>query len=174
MLLSSEMFDRVIASVHPGRATASAGIGGGQRLSPRIPISTRLTLIPFATGAESLAGFDFPVDRTGTLRIPLADPVSVPVRDISRGGVRFMTPRRLALDTPFVLLLPSGYGDQPGVTQSPTALECTVTYWQPVQRDLFAIGAQFIRELKPFRVPATPVTILLPGFGAPGDLRAAG
>jgi hypothetical protein len=133
-----------------------------------------MTVVPFATGAESLAGLDFPVDRTGTLRIPLADPVSVPIRDISRGGVRFMTPRRLALDTPFVLLLPSGYENQPGVTQAPTALECTVTYWQPIQRDLFAIGAQFIRELKPFRAPTTPVTILLPGFGAPCDLRVAG
>lgn len=173
MLLSSEMFDRVVTSLHPGRSGTSAA-GGGQRQTPRIPVTTRLTIVPFATGAESLAGFDFPIDRTGSLRIPLADPVSVPVRDLSRGGIRFMTPRRLSLDTPFVLLLPSGYESHSTLASSPTALECTISYWQPIQRDLFAIGAQFIRELKPFRVPTTPVTILLPGFGMPNDLRVAG
>ncbi|MGH2549479.1 MAG: hypothetical protein ACRDHN_08820 [Thermomicrobiales bacterium] len=173
MLLSTEMFEQVVATLNPARSAVPVA-GGGQRRSARIPIATRLTLVPFATGAEGLAGFDFPMDRTGSLRIPLADPVSVPIRDLSRGGIRFMTPRRLALDTPFVLLLPASVASLPEVASSPIAIECTVTYWQPVQRDLFAIGAQFLRELKPFRVPTTPTTILLPGFGALStELRAA-
>ena len=176
MLLSTEMFDQVIATLNPARATMPVA-AGGQRRSVRVPVTTRLTMVPFATGAEGLAGFEFPVDRTGSLRIPLADPVSVPVRDLSRGGVRFMTPRRLALDTPFVLLLPPNglkMGGTGGGTASPIAIECTVTYWQPIQRDLFAIGGQFIRELKPFRVPTATTTILLPGFGSvPTEMRSA-
>lgn len=175
MLLSAEMFDRVVTVLNPERSAVPMA-GGGQRKSPRVPITTRLTLVPFATGAEGLAGYDFPLDRSGSLQIPLADPVSVPIRDLSRGGLRFMTPRRLALDTPFVLLLPAFTpGSLPaGVSAPPLAIECTVSYWQPIQRDLFAIGAQFLRELKSFRAPATPPTILLPGFGSmPAELRTA-
>ena len=173
MLLPTEMFDQIVTTLNPARSAVPVA-GGGQRRSARTPLSTRLTIVPFATGAEGLAGFDFPIDRSGSLQIPLADPVSVPVRDLSRGGMRFMTPRRLALDTPFVLLLPASDTARVGIAAAPIAIECTVTYWQPVQRDLFAIGAQFLRELKPFRIPTTPTTILLPGFGAmPTDLRAA-
>ncbi|QOV87517.1 hypothetical protein [Humisphaera borealis] len=173
MLLPPELFDQVVSALSPARAAVPL-TGGGQRQSARVPVATRLTIVPFATGAEGLAGFDFPLDRDGTLRIPLADPVSVPVRDLSRGGIRFMTPRRLALDTPFVVLLPPTTPSMPGVAARPLAIECTVTYWQPVQRDLFAIGAQFLRELKSFRAPATATTILLPGFGGlPATLRPA-
>lgn len=173
MLLSTEIFDTVVATLNPTRAAAHSAVSG-QRRSPRVPVANRLTILPFASGAEGLAGFDFPLDESGALQIPLADPVSVPVRDLSRGGLRFMTPRRLSLDTPFVLLLPSGARSQAGASASPVAIECTVTYWQPIQAGLFAIGAQFLRELKPFRVPTTPITILLPGFGNPAaDLRKA-
>lgn len=182
MLLSTELFDSFVTSLNPGPAAAPSPVdGGGQRRSPRVPVSTRLTLVPFATGAEELAGFDFPIDRNGSLRIPLADPVSVPIRDLSRGGLRFMMPRRLALDTPFVLLLPTSSPElsAPPPLAASLAIECTVTYWQPVRRDLFAIGAQFLRVLTPFHAPATQVSVLLPNFAELAEselirLRTAG
>jgi len=168
MLLSSEQFDSILTTLRTGRENEPAPAdGGGLRKSPRVPVSTRLTLIPFASGAEDLAGFDFPLDKEGWLKIPLADPLSVPIRDISRGGLRFLSPRRLPLDTPFVLLMPPA-GSAAGATDTPAqhlAIECMVTYWQPLKRDLFAIGAQYIRALAPFRPIAAAPTILLPGFG---------
>lgn len=167
MLLATDQFDAIVAALHPASASipADAINGGGQRRSPRVPVLTRVTLVPFAAGAEGLAGYDFPIDRTGSLRMPLADPVSVPIRDLSSGGIRFMMPHRLALDSAFVLLLP-GVNSEPvlpqAAGQSLMAVECTVTYWQPIRRDLFAIGAQFLRTLAPFRASDKPATVLLP------------
>src|SRR5437879_162661 len=111
MLLSNELFEEVLGSITAMLASAPAvavnvPTGGGQRRDPRIAVNNRLTLFPFSPGAEGLAGYDFPRLSNGSLQLPLADPVSVPIRDLSRGGVRFLMPRRLPLDTPFVLLLP--------------------------------------------------------------------
>ncbi|MDB5294727.1 MAG: hypothetical protein JWO31_710 [Phycisphaerales bacterium] len=177
MLLPAEQFDAVVAALYPGRtaaAVAGAGTDGGQRRGPRIPVATRLTMIPFVPGAEGLGGYDFPPGPNGSPCLPLAEPVSVPVRDLSRGGLRFLMPRRLPLDTPFVLLMPAA-GPVPatGVGPVPVAVECSVSYWQPVRRDLFAIGARFVRALPTFAAPRQPPTILLPGFGeVAGDAAA--
>lgn len=162
MLLAADLFETVIRSLNPGRAVAVAGPtpasptapptgtgGGGLRRGLRVPVATRLTVIPFAPGAEGLGGYDFPPGADGSPRMPLADSLSVPVRDLGRGGVRFLMPRRLPLDTPFVLLLPpAGWTAArhtadagPADDARPIAVECTVTYWQPLRRDLFAIGA---------------------------------
>ena len=165
MLLANELFEEVL-----GTLTASAGVpaaaaattgptGGGKRREPRIPLNQRLTLFPFAPGAEGLAGYDFPRNAKGGLEIPLSDPLSVPVRDLSRGGLRFLMPRRLPLDTPFVLLLPRvQMAGSPMGRPTPTAVECTVTYWQPIQRDLFGIGARFLRLLTGFARPLSTLT----------------
>jgi hypothetical protein len=188
MLLAAELFETIVASLNPGRAAAAAtlaaapaasplsGIGGGLRQGHRIPVATRLTVIPFAPGAEGFGGYDFPLAADGSPNIPLADPVSVPVRDLSRGGVRFLMPRRLPLDTPFVLLLPPvpkaahrAAAAHPAADARAMAVECSVIYWQPIQRDLFAVGAQFVRVLPQFAASGQPPAILLPGFG---DLAA--
>ena len=153
MLLANELFEEVLGTLTAGVSAAATTVptGGGQRREPRIPLSQRLTLIPFAAGAEGLAGYDFPRTSRGELQIPLSDPLSVPVRDLSRGGLRFLMPRRLPLDTPFVLLLPRlPMAGSPVGRSTPTAVECTVTYWQPIQRELFGIGARFLRLLPGF------------------------
>ncbi|HEX8914946.1 MAG TPA: PilZ domain-containing protein, partial [Humisphaera sp.] len=159
MLLAADQFDQVIASMSVRQDAVGAGLrtSGGQRRAPRIPVLSRLTVVPFAPGSEGLAGYEFPRDAAGKLRMPLGEPQSVPVRDLSRGGVRFLMPRRLPLETPFVLVLPRPAGES-----APLAVEATVTYWQPIARDLFAIGAQFHRLLDGFAAPAATPTVVLP------------
>src|SRR5688572_32876256 len=123
MLLPAELFDEVLGCVTEGAGDAASGssmglpTGGGQRRGPRVTIGGRFTLIPFAPGAEGLAGYDFPRNADGSPQLPLAGPLSVPVRDVSRGGLRFLMPRRLPLDTPFVLLLPRKNAGENSTTQ---------------------------------------------------------
>jgi hypothetical protein len=199
MLLAADVFEGIAARLTadaPGPvpivaalAAAVSTTGGGQRRGPRTAVGGRLTVIPFAPGAEGLAGYDFPLGPDGSPQIPLAEPLSVPLRDLSRGGVRFMTSSRLPLDTPFVLLLPrppavpetGDFGIAAalvgGKSLPPFAVECAVTYWQPVRRDLFAVGARFRRELMGFGAPSRPAVVVLPGFADPaagGPARRAG
>ena len=196
MLLAAEMFDGIVArlsadaagvrsALPPQMAAPTAAAvsitGGGLRRGPRVNVGGRLTVIPFAPGAEGLGGYDFPAGADGSPQVPLADPLSVPVRDLSRGGLRFLSGRRLALDTAFVLLLPRpavphGISDvgiaaalYAGKSRPPLALECTVTYWQPVRRELFAIGARFRRELPGFVAPTKPAAVVLPGYEEPAE-----
>jgi hypothetical protein len=161
MLLAPELFDQILVSLDSDAALlagATAG-GGGQRRAPRFATTARVTLIPFAPGTEGLGGYDFLRDADGRLQLPLGQPQRVPVRDLSRGGMRFLMPCRIPLDTPFVLLLP-----RTGFDTVPLALEASVTYWQPVQRDLFAIGAQFRRELQGFVAPSATPALVLPNL----------
>jgi hypothetical protein len=182
MLLAADLFEGILALVNPGGSpppgtTDFPASAPGQRRGPRIAVTARLTVVPFLPGAEGLAGFDFPRDAVGSPKIPLGQPQSVPVRDVSRGGLRFLAPRRLPLDTPFVLLLPRPQGAGPKAADgSPLALECTVTYWQPIRKDLFAIGAQFHRILNGFVSSPQPPEILLAELTVPPvtvPLRAA-
>ena len=165
MLLPADMFEEMVSTL-ASRATAVAARAAApsgaapvrqRRAMPRVPVASRLTLVPFAPGAERFGGYDFPRDRLGLLKMPLGETQSVPVRDLSRGGIRFLMPRRVPLDTPFVLLLPAVLE-----SASPVAVECSVTYWQPIQRELFAIGAQFNRILEGFATPAQSPTVVLP------------
>ena len=170
MLLPAELFDEVLGGISAGVGGALDGLpsgiptGGGQRREPRVAVGCRFTVIPFAPGAEGLAGYDFPRSANGSPQLPLAGPLSVPVRDVSRGGLRFLMPRRLPLDTPFVLLLPRKNADQNATTPAVLAVECTVTYWQPVRRELFAIGAQFMRTHDGFVAPAAAPEVVLAGM----------
>jgi hypothetical protein len=171
MLLASELFDTILSTMSvrtgPG-GLALPQTGGGQRRGPRVPVASRLTVVPFAPGAEGLLGFDFPRDADGLLKLPLGDPQSVPVRDLSRGGVRFLMPRRLPLETPFVLMLPRSSDP----SADPVAVESSVTYWQPINRDLFAIGAQFHRVLEGFAAPSVTPAVVLPQLDDPATLMA--
>lgn len=158
MLLEEPVFDQILQSLHATRELLAVvgSAGGGHRRAPRFATNSRLTIFPFAPGSESLGGYDFPVDAAGKLQIPLGQPISVPVRDLSRGGLRFLMPRRVPLDTPFVLMLPNP------LRAEPIGVECSVTYWQPIERELFAIGAQFRRQLAAFVIPSTPPVEALP------------
>jgi hypothetical protein len=159
MLLEPEIFERILHLADTdGVVLAPAGnAGGGHRRSPRFAINTRLTVIPFAPGSEGLGGYEFLRDRNGHLQLPLASPLLVPVRDLSRGGMRFLMPHRIPLDTPFVLQLPRPL-------EEPLSIEASVSYWQPLEKGLFAIGAQFRRELIGFVAPTAAPTIVLPDF----------
>ena len=153
MLLSADVFDAVVARL----AAGPPGGAGGQRRGPRSMLDTRLTIIPYPEGLGGQVG----------------PPLSVPVRDLSRGGMRFLLPQRLPLDTPFVTLLPRAHHtgvdesqDAPDpVEPKPLAVLCAVAYWQPLAKDLFALGGEFTRVLSAvdrFEPPAAQPLIVLP------------
>ncbi len=184
MLLAANVFNAVIDGLESDarRGTRSA------RRDPRVLLSTRLNILPCPQGVEH----------------GLGAPLSVPVRDLSRGGLRFLLPRRLPLDTQFIAMLPgAGHlagvstATDPGPPASPlpvnpaewphpdssapepeaaapgdTAVDpnlpplmvlCGVAYWQPLAKDLFAIGGQFLRVIDGIAVPAIEAHVVLPG-----------
>ena len=176
MLLSVDVFDGVVGAMDPAAAgvpvvAQAAGPGSGQRRGPRISLRSRLTIVPCPEGLEGAHG----------------PPLSVPVRDLSRGGIRFLLPRRLPLDTQFMLLLPrtanalslsaepSAAADVRPAGADVIAVECSVIYWQPLARDLFAIGGQFTRLLEGVAVPGAAPRVVLPDYEGetPADARRA-
>src|SRR3954469_2048806 len=147
MLLSEDVFEGIAQLLGGSFAPGAAG----QRRGPRVTLDARLTILPCPEGPDH------------------AEPaLSVPVRDFSRGGLRFLHGQRLPLDTPFVALLPRprplGSG-QPGA-EKPLAVLAVVAYWQPLAKDLFALGGEFRRVLSGFSLPETqPLpTVVLPGL----------
>ena len=184
MLLAANVFNAVIDGLE---SDARRGARSARR-DPRVLLSTRLSILPCPQGVEH----------------GLGAPLSVPVRDLSRGGLRFLLPRRLPLDTQFIAILPgaghlanvSSAADpapsesplpvnpaewlQPeGATPEPEAdthdegavasdlppllVLCGVAYWQPLAKDLFAIGGQFLRVMEGIPVPDIEPRIVLPG-----------
>src|SRR4051794_15056366 len=109
MLLSEDVFEG-IAQLLGG---SFAPRGAGQRRGPRGTPDGRVTTPPPPPGPAH------------------AGPaLSVPVRGLSRGGLRFLHSQRLPLDTPFVALLPRprqlGSG-QPGA-EKPLAVLAVIAY----------------------------------------------
>ena len=100
---------------------ASATHAHEARQEPRVPVNLQATVIPLAF-CDSI-------------------PATVAVRDLSHAGIGFLCQEPLALDQQFVLLLPQE-------DDSPALLLCSVASWQPLSRDLFAIGARFLRVLR--------------------------
>jgi hypothetical protein len=164
MMLSENLFDGVLTAL--GAEWSAVSPSGGGRRGPRVSAGGRVVIVPCPEGVD--AG--------------QKPPLSVPMRDLSRGGVRFLMPRRLPLDTQFVLLLPRSAEAPPAkgptavgaakktTPSAPLAVECTVIYWQPLARELFAIGGQFTRVLSggEFQAPAHAPRLVLPGHAA-GD-----
>ena len=162
MMLSESLFQGVLAALGAQWPTVSPS-GGGRR-GPRVSAGGRVVIVPCPEGVD--AG--------------QKPPLSVPMRDLSRGGVRILMPRRLPLDTQFVLLLPrsteaphakgptAATGVKKAAPAAPLAVECTVIYWQPLARELFAIGGQFTRVLSgaEFQAPSQPPGVVLPGHAA--------
>jgi len=124
MDLTSELFRQIVESPET-EASSRAGAEVSrveQRRTPRTRLDVEATLLPFS-------------DRVGL------KPVSVLVRDLSRGGLRFLHDQPLPLGEAFGLLLPDASG-------RPIVILCTVTYWQPLSPELFAIGARFCQVLR--------------------------
>jgi hypothetical protein len=193
MLLAANVFNAVIDGLE---FDARRGARSARR-DPRVLLSTRLSILPCPQGVEH----------------GLGAPLSVPVRDLSRGGLRFLLPRRLPLDTQFIAVLP-GAGHLSNVcaaseaapSESPLAVNpaewlqpegplaepdaaapeaepvnrdlppltvlCGVAYWQPLAKDLFAIGGQFLRVIEGLTLPDVEPRIVLPGEAAAGAVPA--
>ena len=161
MLLAANEFNTAIDALE---VEAQRSSSRPARREPRVQLSTRIIILPCPQGVENGIGA----------------PLSVPVRDLSRGGLRFLLPRRLPLDTQFIVVLPAGGTiDQP-VCVDPAAIRasiapmkvlCGVAYWQPIAKDLYAIGGQFQREVQGITMPDGEPRIVLPGE-ADGDADA--
>src|SRR3954470_10004955 len=147
MLLSEDVFEGIAHLLGGSFAPGAAG----QRRGPRVTLDTRLTILPCPDGPDR------------------AEPaLSVPVRDLSRGGLRFLHNERLPLDTPFVALLPRPrqLGTQSGADQQ-LAVLAVVAYWQPLAKDLFALGGEFRRVLSGFElrhIRQQQPAVVLPGL----------
>jgi hypothetical protein len=143
MLLTSELFKKIVS---PEVAQPEQAAQSDRRRSPRTQFEFDATLMPFSERFAS-------------------ENLEVPVRDISRGGFRFLHDRPLPLGEQFALLLPESTG-------RPLVICCVVAYWQPVGENLFAIGARFCRVL---RERQADLNLLLQDAdsGEPAEQRAA-
>lgn len=126
--LTAEAFRRIIAQP----ADPAGAERRDQRRTPRTRTSMRAALMPFSDGFA-------------------LETIVSPIRDISRGGFGFLHERQIPLGEQFALVLPEESGP-------PLVILCTVTYWQPLAKDLFAIGARFSRVLRAGR---TDLALLL-------------
>ena len=59
--------------------------------------------------------------------------------------------------------LVQGVQVQPGQSR-PLAVQCVVAYWQPIDRNLFAVGGQFLKVLTAADLPTEKPEVLLPDF----------
>jgi len=119
MELTAEAFRQIVETFRPG---LSSNPPQEQRRGPRARVDAQAMLLPFS-------------DRFAP------DTLNVAIRDVSAGGFGFLHHRPLPLGTQFGLLLPESSG-------RPLVILCTITYWQPVAQDLFAVGASFVRVLR--------------------------
>jgi hypothetical protein len=145
MLLSEDAFEG-IAQLFGGSFAAGAA---GQRRGPRATLDARLTIVPCPDGPDRAE-----------------QAFSVPLRDLSRGGLRFLHNERLPLDTPIIALLPRPRQLGASAAEQPLAVLAVVAYWQPLARDLFALGAEFRRVLSGVDLSALQKqpTVVLPGL----------
>ena len=92
-----------------------------RRVLPRFRVWAPLAVAPVRPGAPPT----------------LAGPVTVWVRDLSRGGIGIMHTRRMESGQQFVARLPVFDGP-------PSALLCEVVYCAGATGDLFSIGTRFV------------------------------
>jgi hypothetical protein len=97
-----------------------------QRRQPRVALEADATIIPLG------------YERPG------ATPIIA--RDLSSSGFGFLHNRQLALDEQFALVLPQ-------IDDNPAIVLCEVAFWQPMGREIFAIGARFVRLLREANTP---------------------
>lgn len=122
MALSAEQFIEILAAANIPADNAESADGSDIRRTARTSIRTNATIIPLSEGSQPNA-------------------VSVQVRDLSPAGIGFLHEQKLKLDEQFALVLPR-------TNDTPSVVLCAVAFWQPLARDLFAIGARFTRVLR--------------------------
>ena len=152
MQLPRAWFEQIVGAPDaPADASAPADPDGGaqRRGEPRIGVRTRVTLIPLTDADGFTAG-----------------PIQVPVRDVAPGGIGFLYPGRIGLDSQFVVLLPQGDNDS-------VAVLCQVVYYQPLAEHVFAVGASFVRVLRQPAGEAQGPAISLPAPKSAGARRVA-
>lgn len=137
MDLSVEQFIQIVTSL---KAEGKDPAAQDQRRAPRQGLRARATIIPLCESSHPTA-------------------LCVQVRDLSPAGVGFLHDKKMALDEQFALVLPRA-GDNPSVVL------CSVAFWQPLARDLYAIGARFTRILRDGGETPLPIQIDTP----PADL----
>jgi hypothetical protein len=120
MELTAELFRKVVESPEP---VADIRAEREHRRTPRTRLKLHATLMPFS-------------EQFGS------DNVIAPVRDLSRGGFSFLSDRHLPLGEQFAMLL------RENASGRPIVVLCTVAYWQPLDEQLFTIGARFCRVLR--------------------------
>jgi hypothetical protein len=120
MELTADMFRKIVETSEPGMV-----LGGRndreQRKTPRTRLAVHAALMPFS-------------DRFAL------ETIVTPVRDVSRGGFKFLHDHQVPLGEQFAMVLSESAG-------RPIVILCTVAYYQPLAEDLFAIGARFCRVL---------------------------
>ncbi len=115
-------------------------------------------------GASPCAG----VAADATL-IPLDDStrpasVCVQIRDVSASGIGFLHWQKLSLDEQFALVLPQK-------DNSPAIVLCAVAFWQPLELDLYAIGARFLRILRDGAKSPLPISTEIIGVDFSDEIQ---
>jgi PilZ domain len=116
MNLPDELFKQITESITIVGETESLP---GDRRAPRLKLQTHVPVFPWSS----------PVDA-----------MSVRIRDLSVGGIGILHSQRMALDSQFVVRMPTA-ADQHAL------LVYTVVYWEPLAENLIAIGAEFERVI---------------------------
>jgi hypothetical protein len=119
MELTAEQFIEIVNGLEQRVETVTEG---EQRRRPRLGLRASGTLIPLSDSANPSA-------------------IAIEIRDVSSAGIGFLHNKKMSLDEQFALVLPRT-GDTPSVVL------CAVAFWQPLARNLFAIGGRFIRVLR--------------------------
>lgn len=121
MELTAEMFRKIVETPRADNGVGQR-VGRELRKTHRTRTTQHAALMPFS-------------DRFAL------DTIIAPIRDISRGGFGFLHDHQIPLGEQFALVLPEASG-------RPIVILCTVTYYQPLAEELFAIGARFCRVLR--------------------------
>lgn len=130
--LSADRFSAIVNSL---KRDNGIGETGDQRRRPRFDLRARATIIPLRESCHP-----------GSL--------AVLVRDLSPSGMGFLYERPMSLDEQFALLLPRS-GDTPAVVL------CEVACWQPLAKNVYGVGARFVRILRDGGEQPLPIEINL-------------
>ncbi|HZK80662.1 MAG TPA: hypothetical protein VFC46_06330 [Humisphaera sp.] len=128
--LSVEQFSEIVSLL---KAEANAGTDADERRQPRADLNARATIIPLRESCN----FGSP---------------TILVRNLSPSGIGFLYERPMSLDEQFALVLPRS-GDTPAIVL------CAVACWQPLAKDVYGIGARYVRILRDGGDPALPIEI---------------
>ncbi|HET6251312.1 MAG TPA: hypothetical protein VFE47_26750 [Tepidisphaeraceae bacterium] len=142
MDLSAEQFIQIVTAP-PAQPTADET--PDQRRTPRTGLRTRAAIIPLGENAHPAA-------------------ITIEVRDLSASGIGFLHEQKMALDEQFALVLPR-------TNDTPSVVLCSVAFWQPLARDLFAVGARFRRVLRDGGGTPLPIDLHTPAADLAAEIE---